>query len=211
MAIRLPIEHVRVGDEVFHPTDETWCVVRTITAADNGFIVTFSKTFEGGVAIKLAKGTLVTVPRSPYICTACGQEGGGFLEDLCQCGARAWVAAGWVCPSCGRAMPESDACPCGAREEWVWGRLPPSTPLAARVAPPPPAPASPPPFQIAPNASSTALEHRILDAVRAGDLPNANAVVRQIGGRRQAVYATVKALLADGRLRFVSGVLRVGR
>jgi hypothetical protein len=219
METRLPIEYVRVGDELFHPSEETWSLVEAIAAPDalGRVLVTFSS----GPQVIFPAGDFVTVSHAPYICTKCKQEGAGFQDqDLCECGAISWAPAGWVCPSCRRVRPLRGECLCGVREPWVWWMLPrhapaPSRP-ALRPAPPPqlrPAPARP---ALASAALASAqgeptLDERILAAVRAGDLPSANAVVKEIGGRRQDVYAAIKAMLGDDRLRVVNGYLRAGR
>jgi hypothetical protein len=200
METRLPIEYVRVGDELHHPAEETWCIVQAIAAPDHlgRVLVTLSE----GPQIAFTSGYCVTVSHAPYICTKCKQEGAGFQDqDLCECGAISWAPAGWVCPSCRRARPARGECPCGAREQWVWWMLPRHAPAPAR-----PALASAPP-----HSGEPTLEHRILAAVRAGDLPSANAVVKEIRGRRQDVYAAVKAMLGDDRLCVVDGYLRARR
>ena len=193
----VPVERLRVGDELFHPIVDGWCVVRAIAAFDN--LGCFRVMLSDGTRIDFSGGEFVTVSHSPYICTKCEQESAGFQEqDLCLCGAIAWAAAGWVCQLCGHAQMARGECPCGAENGWVWGMLPHATAPAQRPT-------------MLPNQAELSLEQRILAAVQARDLPSANAVVKQLGGRRQNVCATVKAMLGDERLRLVDGYLRPGR
>jgi hypothetical protein len=216
METRLPIEHLRVSDELLHPVEDTWCIVKAIAAPDHlgRVLVTLSE----GPQIIFTRGYFVTVSHAPYICTKCKQEGAGFQDqDLCECGAISWAPAGWVCPSCRRARPARGECPCSAREQWVWWFLPrhapaPARPALASAQPQLPSAPTRPALPSTPTRSEElTLEHRILAAVRAGNLPSANAVVKEIGGRRQDVYAAVKAMLGDDRLRVVNGYLRAGR
>jgi predicted RNA-binding Zn-ribbon protein involved in translation (DUF1610 family) len=178
--------------------------------------------------------------RAPYVCAACGEEGLGHTDgDLCPCGAISWIpntavarrerlermrapyictacgeeGAGtsdkdlFYCANCGRRKPAqhaSSACSCGAEEPWVYGIHP--APSAAQRA------SSGSPRQAPPaQAGAATLEQRILAAVRAGDLASANAVVKEIGGRRKDVYAAAKTMLADHRLQLVDGSLRAGK
>jgi hypothetical protein len=212
MEVRLPVEYVRLGDELLHPGVDEWLIVQAIAAPDHlGRVLV---TLSDGTQIIFPAGNFVTVSHAPYICTTCKQEGAGFQDrDLCECGAISWAPAGWVCPSCRRARPARGVCPCGAGEQWVWWMLPRHASAPARPA----LPSAPPPLRPAlalpstsPSSVEPTLEDRILAAVRAGNLTSANAVVKEIGGRRQDVYAAVKAMLSDDRLRVVDGYLRPG-
>jgi hypothetical protein len=113
-----------------------------------------------------------------------------------------------VCEFCYLDKPASGECwGCGA-DRWV--ALPEPPIISTRTSTPTPRSVPAPRAPLVLPAPNGTLEQRILNVVREGDLPNTNAIVSKIRGRRQDVYAAVKRMLGDGRLRFDDRIFRAG-